>query len=599
MKKPLTAAFAVLLYSFSLFLVSPILGAAENTIVLGSANGWGQVEKRNQIDELDAVRPYSVLTLSSAQANSPAGAPSSSGFNDIEEIFALYAAYRNFPAHESALNLAVSFDEGSPERFSDSQGKHRVIASSPVQAAGERWARYGRGAALFTGEDKAYSSPITIQPGPYSLFAPGRSARNFSIEFWLYPNAMENGEQIVAWTAAENQRIFCEASRNKLRWTFQNFFAPPDRFLSQGRAEGRATPAERLTISLESRAVIVPRSWSHHLIRYNADTGLLEYLVNGRIENMCYTTAGGREGGDVFTPLVNRDGLFVLGTRFSGMLDEFRIYNTVINAPGHTALEKTSRTALELPELAKFPRGGGRIETRTIDLGEQGSTVLKLEAFGGRLGFTSAGGKGMAVKNTYAGKGNFRFSDNAAVQFFIRAGEEPYRFGQTPWVPIVPGQMAPVVVRGRYVQIAADFYPSGDCSASPYLEELRIVYNRNDPPYPPSLVTARALDGAVDLSWRSSPDEHVRGYLIYYGTSSGIYYGEGALLGSSPIDAGNRTSLRIEGLKNGTLYFFVIAAYDGSGSAGRTWAGGALTPESLHPGKFSREVSARPLRTGQ
>jgi hypothetical protein len=409
------------------------------------------------------------------------------------------------------------------------------------------------------------------------------------MEFWLFPNTVENGEQIIAFKAAENQRIFCEIIRNRIRWTFQEFFSPPDRLRVPGRAETRENPPGRLSISLESRCTVLPRNWSHHLIRYNADTGLLEYLVNGRIENMCHTTGSGREGGDVYTPLINREGAFILGGRFSGILDEFRVYNKVINAPGHTALENQSRTALELPELTKFSRGGGRIETRTIDLGEAGSTVLKIEASGGRLGPNSSGRGSMAVKNTYAGKGNFRFPDNSGLQFFIRAGEEPYRFDQIPWIPVIPGQMAPDGVRGRYVQIAADFYPSGDCSTSPYLEELRIVYNRNDPPYPPSLVTARALDGAVELSWRPSPDEHVRGYLIYYGTSSGVYYGEGAMLGSSPINAGNRTSLRIEGLKNGTLYFFVIAAYDGTGSI----------PADLHSGKFSREVSARPLKTGE
>jgi hypothetical protein len=268
------------------------------------------------------------------------------------------------------------------------------------------------------------------------------------------------------------------------------------------------------------------------------------------------------------------------------MIDEFRIYNRVINAPGRSALENAGRTALELPELAKFPRGGGRIETRTLDLGEKGSVVQRIEASGGRLSPVQ-GQRRMTLRNIYAGRGNFRFPDDSALQFFIRAGEEPYRFNQIPWIPVVPGEDIPGTIRGRYVQLAAAFYPSGDGETSPYLEELRIVYDRNEAPYPPSLVIARALDGAVELSWRNSPDGDTRGYLVYYGTSAGVYYGEGALPGPSPIDAGSRTSLRIEGLRNGTLYFFAVAAYDGSG--GR--------PEDLHPGRFSKEVSARPLRT--
>jgi hypothetical protein len=570
----------VTLYSFCLFSVS--LGAAEKTLILGASAGWGAVEKRVQVEEMTAVRPYTVLALSSAiQAGQPAGGGGAAvaGTPDRtgDDILALYAAYRNFPGQESALDLDVSFDEGRPERFADSSGNYRISVSGAAQSVDERRARYGRGAALFTGEDRNNGAPVTIRPTSSSLFAPGRSVRDFSIEFWLYPNNMENGEQIIAWTAAENQRIFCEASKNRIRWTFQELFTPPEKLRQASRGGSGERP--RLTITLESRASIIPRRWSHHLIRYNADTGLLEYLVDGRIENMAYTTASGREGGDVYTPLINRDGAFILGNRFSGMLDEFRIYNKVINAPGRTS--SLNSASLELPELAKFPREGGRVETRSIDLGKPGSVVLRIEASGGRLG---SGGRGMTGKNIYAGKTNFRFPDDSTLQFFIRVGEDQYRFGQIPWIPLTPGETVPGAIKGRYVQLAVAFYPSGDCETSPYLEEIKIGYNSNEAPYPPSLVSARALDGAVELSWRVSPDEDVRGYLIYYGTSSGVYYGQGAVLGASPIDAGNRTFLRIEGLQNGTLYFFAVVAYNETG----------LRPD----GKFSREISARPLRTG-
>jgi hypothetical protein len=586
----------IVLYSFCLFFVSLNLEAAEKTLILGASAGWGTVEKRVQVEEKTAVRPHAVLALSSAmQAGRPGttggsgktgGGAAAAGIieNTADDILALYTAYRNFPVQESALDLDVSFDEGRPDRFSDNQGNYRIRVSGAAQSANERLARYGRGAALFTGEDRYYGAPITIQPTLSSLFAPGRSIRDFSLEFWLYPGNMENGEQIIAWTAAENQRILCEASKNRIRWTFQELFAPPEKLrqtsgIRAGNNGSIAGERPRLVIAMESRGSIIPRRWSHHLIRYNADTGLLEYLVDGRIENMAYTTANGREGGDVYTPLINRDGAFVLGSRFSGMLDEFRIYNKVINAPGHTTA--FDNTSLELPELAKFPREGGRIETRSIDLGKPGSVVLKIEASGGRLG---SGGRGITGKNIYMGKTNFRFPDDSTLQFFIRAGEDQYRFSQIPWIPLIPGETVPNTIKGRYVQLAVAFYPSRDCETSPYLEEVRIGYNSNEAPYPPALVSARALDGAVELSWRVSPDEDVSGYLIYYGTSSGVYYGQGTALGASPIDAGNRTSLRIDGLQNGTLYFFAVIAYNGTG----------LRPD----GKFSREISARPLRTG-
>jgi hypothetical protein len=171
------------------------------------------------------------------------------------------------------------------------------------------------------------------------------------------------------------------------------------------------------------------------------------------------------------------------------------------------------------------------------------------------------------------------------IQFFIRAADSPYQWteDESEWLPFEPGTDFAGTVRGRYVQLAAAFYPSGDGEAAPYLDEIRIVYRRDDPPRPPSMVAALARDGAVDLSWRASPDADLSGYLVYFGAASGEYFGESALLGASPVNAGKRTSLRINGLENGTLYYFTVAGYDRN--------------NPVNAGEFSREVSARPLRT--
>jgi hypothetical protein len=153
--------------------------------------------------------------------------------------------------------------------------------------------------------------------------------------------------------------------------------------------------------------------------------------------------------------------------------------------------------------------------------------------------------------------------------------------GETAWVPFEPG-MELKNIRGRYLQLAAEFYPSGDGETTPYLEELRIVYIPDKPPRPPSVIAVLPLDGAVELSWNNSADRDVTGYLVYYGTSRGDFFGEDAILGVSPINVGKRNSVRIEGLSNGVLYYFAVSAYD------------RINP--VHVGEFSREVSARPLR---
>jgi len=125
-----------------------------------------------------------------------------------------------------------------------------------------------------------------------------------------------------------------------------------------------------------------------------------------------------------------------------------------------------------------------------------------------------------------------------------------------------------------------------------------VVYHAAEPPPPPSQLVAVARDGAVELSWRASPSRELGGYFVYFGTAPGEYFGEHAIIDNmvraSPIDVGNRTSVRIDGLTNGTLYFFAVAAYNRP----QTSNDGAriVLPES---GEFSREVAARPLRMAE
>jgi hypothetical protein len=239
----------------------------------------------------------------------------------------------------------------------------------------------------------------------------------------------------------------------------------------------------------------------------------------------------------------------------------------------------------EEPRLPRYAPEGGRFVTRTIDMGEGNSGVLRIDASGGRT--SVSGGE---ITNERAAKGAFRFDGDAELQFFLRTADSPYGWREADWRPVAPGTDLPDIFRGRYVQLAADFYPSGDGETSPYLEEVRLVYRPDEAPLPPVRISAAARDGAVELNWRPGPDTDIQGYLVYYGTVRGEYFGGDAIQGSSPIDAGTRTALRIEGLKNGVLYYFAVVAYDRKDTG---------TGDPWHAGEFSREVSARPLRMAE
>ena len=534
----------LLLYCFFL-LAGRAYGVGERTITLGGASSWQTMERRYGVTEAPQIRPQAVLTLASHAGNA------------------------------ASLDLQLAFNEGHPGRFADSQGHYDVFVSAELGIAPAPWNRTGTGAALFRGTGRSGDEPLVIRPRsnvrawPGALFAPGSHVRDFSIEFWLYPQSITNGAQVLSWTSYKPdgrgdyiyQRIQAAVARNRLQWTFGDFFSSP-------------CGQQHRSLTL-SGPPIIPRTWSHHLIRFDADIGLVEYWVDGQLEAVEFATATGREGGEVYTPIIGENGRWALGAHFSGMMDVFRVHSR----------------HLEVPALTRYPSRGGRVESRPLDLGRANSRLLRIEAFGGRTTGITGG-----ARNEYVGNRGLSFPDHAAVTFFVRISNELYRWNDSTWIPVRPGMDLPSTLQGRFVQIAADFYPSADGHTSPYLSDLRVVYHAAEPPPPPTQLMAVARDGAVELSWRASPSRELGGYFVYFGTASGEYFGEHAIIDNivraSPIDVGNRTSVRIEGLTNGTLYFFAVAAYSRPIPGNGVW----IMPES---GEFSREVAARPLRMAE
>ena len=62
-------------------------------------------------------------------------------------------------------------------------------------------------------------------------------------------------------------------------------------------------------------------------------------------------------------------------------------------------------------------------------------------------------------------------------------------------------------------------------------------------------------DGAsVTLEWDSNDEPMLAGYIIYYGTSSGLY--------EKSIDVGNLNAFTVRGLEYNTTYFFSATAYN-------------------------------------
>ncbi|HOO45239.1 MAG TPA: fibronectin type III domain-containing protein [Deltaproteobacteria bacterium] len=67
-----------------------------------------------------------------------------------------------------------------------------------------------------------------------------------------------------------------------------------------------------------------------------------------------------------------------------------------------------------------------------------------------------------------------------------------------------------------------------------------------------------AYAATVRVSWNINTEPDLDGYIVYYGTYSGFY--------QQSVDVGLSTSRDIDGLSQGTAYYFAVSAYDTSGN---------------------------------
>lgn len=438
--------------------------------------------------------------------------------------------------------------EGGATQVRDEGGKW-FIEAGRLFSLDSKQSAIGAGSASFRGP----SSSLKLNPGKDSLLERSSRFRDFSIEFWLYPANAENGETILSWQSLRSvpkgssssagggsfpQSFGCTISGGRIRWDFQGFFQ-------------RASTNAGTDLMLRATNPLLPRSWSHHLLRFDGDTGLLEYVVNGVTEAVSFATASGHEGGEVFAPAVGAASPLILGADYVGLLDEFRI----------------SRSCIEKPNLKPFARDGGLVLSPVADLGFGNSRLLSVE-----MQAKTPGATGIEL--------SYRISDEWIG----------WRYDSPAWIPFRAGDRLPAAARGRYVQIRAELYPDGTGRLTPSLSSLTLHYEPDPLPPPPARVEAIAKDGGIELRWSRVPESDVAGYLVYYGGSPGDYFGTGAAEGQSPIDVGNATSFTLTGLPNGGLVYLAVAVYDtGTHSAEKAW----------RAGEFSAEVSARPSRTAR
>ena len=473
--------------------------AREQTIVLGDEDGWGS---HANLDGLVRVSGrYGSLDL---------------------EIM----PFRH--EMDADTELLLHFDSLP---LSDAAGQFAVSAHSPELSFTTN--RAGIGSLLV---DDA-TDRVDLVPVGSELFQPGVEWGSFTLEFWLYPVSLTEGDRIVEWSGREgarldfrDQQFRIDIHDRRVRFSLVNFFSPPD-----GSAH---------TVVLEGDSGLIPRRWSHHMLRFSDETALLEYLIDGRTAAVTHISESGGEDGSVFFPRTagHPSESIQLVSSFTGAIDEFRLLRR---------FEAESDTP-------QFHPDGGVFESEVIDLGSPGARLTGISA----------------ITDTPAMSDVFIYYRMANTRSETAGGEGD-------WIPVRADEPAPMNM-GRFVQVRAELLPDLRTAASPVLSEIRITFIPDPPPHPPVGLVALPHDGWVEVNWLPVLQEDIRGYLVYYGLQPGRYFGSGGDLGPSPIDVGPATSITLSGLENGRLYYFAVSAYDAAGMHNAT--------------ELSTEVAVRPAR---
>lgn len=486
---------------FNILLISVF--SEEAVLNFGGKLGWNNLFYSNNVEQRNGKFGFQSIGLSSA----PQG---------ITETTDMY--------------LSFDFKDTVEET-----GAYSVVSSSILHIEADK-AKFGEGAALC--DYNSGKESLILKPAKGAFFSGDKILKSFTIEFWLCPQTTESGSTILRWWTSlvdgrktMYQNIAASIFNNKLEWSFLNIWQDKNN--------------KGIDVRLSGKSNIIPEIWSHHLITYDENTGLLEYRMNGKSEAIVYMTDTGRENKHVLYSVLGYPSDVLIALNYSGLIDELKVTNffTKFGMPW------------EISSLfEKYPQEGGRIETNIIDTGGDKSKPLFLKA-------------------------SYERPEQTDAEFFIRAADSPFNWNGTypEWKSIRPNE-AIKNISGRFFQIACNIYPDADGLKSPLIHSFSLEYEKDSEPLPPVKIIARAGDSSVELSWAPSIDTDVKGYLIYFGNRRGEYFDE-----NSPIDVGNVTKYKIENLQNGKLYFFAIAAYD--------------EDKGKHAGDTSKEVWARPLQS--
>lgn len=499
-----------ILLCFCLAFLSAGLFADEKVLTLGGKEGWPSFQYNDGVTFTKGRFGYNAVVLSTNSRKS----------NDNTD-------------------LLLDFETSS---MKDVSNNYQIIKNDIVKLEG---GVMGHGSGLSRGRGNG----ITLKGKPGTIFGTEGNPGSFAIEFWIKPSVAENGEILFSWNSSRTvneyvvyQMIMASFANSRIEWNFKNIF--------DGYSENKGE------VVLTSYSTIIPDKWSHHVLVFNEETGLLEYKIDGKTEDLKYLTDSGHERGTIYQPVLGLPNNITICKSYTGSIDDFRILHLIssdVKKGSEYNVESISSVSAERYDTYKVT-GAKFITQPTLTV--PGAIIQKIET----------------VQNV---------PSQTEIRYYIRSGDNFFGWteNEPQWISVKPGQELKNV-SGKYFQLACELYPDGGGRQSPSVTEIKLTYYEPPLPLAPARIKAEAGDGCVDLTWSYSLDDTTAGYYVYYGTRPGEYLGLECFEGSSPIKVGNINSVRLTGLKNGAIYYFAVAAYS------------KLDNKII--GNFSDEVYARP-----
>ncbi len=387
---------------------------------------------------------------------------------------------------------------------------------------------------------------ISVEGKPGSFFGSEGLMGSFSIEFWLCPSLVENGEVIFNWESSKvldgaliYQQLAGMFNKGHMEWSFSNFF------------DGYKNKNGKNEIQLNGSSRLIPDEWSYHVISFDSESGILEYILNGSTEDLLYVTSDGTEDGEISLVYLGTPSEVDFCSEYTGGIDEIRIMRRAYQSPEFQSAEYGGKIG-----FTQYLPQGGRFVSRPIMV-SNGSILKELNA-------------------------EVNVPSQTEVSFFVRSGDNFFNWTDNypEWKSVKSGELISGV-NGLYFQVAAELLPDGNGGISPSITEIALTFEELPEPLPPFVVKAVAGNACVTVSWNYSVDDTAGGYYLYYGNRPGEYLGRIAVEGESPIDVGNTTSFTVTGLENGKIYYFALAAWSAH--------------DKRVVGELSKEVFARPL----